>query len=149
MKKFHILISSYFYLGFFPKAPGTIGSLGAIPLIYLAHQLGFYFYVFLYILLLFLGVWSSYKTSLEFQDKDPEQVVIDEVLGMYTIYFFVKPTPINLLLGFIIFRIFDILKPYPIRKIEELPKGFGIVFDDIIAGLYTTIVLLPLQIFLK
>ncbi len=144
----HRLISTYLFVGYLPKAPGTWGSLLSIPLIWFLYKLGFPYYLGFYLILFPLAVWASYKTALELNNPDPDEVVIDEVLGMMTVYFFVPPTPLNMVLGFILFRLIDITKPFPIKVFEKIPYGVGIIVDDILAGVYTGLILWLLNQFL-
>jgi len=73
--------------------------------------------------------------------KDDQRIVIDEFVGMLITFYFVKPNFAYLIIGFILFRLYDIYKPYPIKKIQNLPSGWGIMLDDILAGVYARIVL--------
>lgn len=148
-----------FGVGFIPIAPGTWGS-GVGVLIYLFfsrfeeylltyslfndwqnRQLTAWIDVFnLTLLLLFslLGIWASGRATEVFQDKDPQKVVIDEVIGQLIVFLFV---PLNIswqlvVTGFLLFRLFDIWKPYPIDALQNLPAGIGVCADDIVAGVY-------------
>lgn len=134
------LLATGFYIGRFRYAPGTVGTLLGVPLVYLlVHK--FWLTLIFGIILLVIAVWSSnYMVELT-REKDPEGVVIDEIIGYYFSFIFVEPTLKALVLGFIIFRILDILKPFPINLFEKLPKGYGVVFDDLIAGIITSLIL--------
>ncbi len=134
------LIATGFYVGRFRYAPGTVGTLLGIPLVYLlVHKL--WLTLLFGILLLIVAVWSSnYMVELT-REKDPEDVVIDEIVGYYFSFLFVEPTLKAMLLGFIIFRMLDILKPFPINLFERLPKGYGVIFDDLVAGVITSLIL--------
>jgi phosphatidylglycerophosphatase A len=180
-------------LGYFPKAPGTLGSLVGLLLALLPSWIFFglaaatvaathgasifltastaYFDPFLgaqIILTLFLaalGVWASDRVSKRFREKDPQYVVIDEVSGQHLTLLLGCGIPVwwrvaesywntaplglitlraalnwkYLLLGFILFRVFDIWKPFPARQAESLPGGWGIMTDDWIAGIYAAV----------
>ena len=134
------LIATGFYVGRFRYAPGTVGTLLGIPLVYLlVHKL--WLTLLFGILLLIVAVWSSnYMVELT-KEKDPEDVVIDEIVGYYFSFLFVEPTLKAMLLGFIVFRMLDILKPFPINLFERLPKGYGVIFDDLVAGVITSLIL--------
>lgn len=134
------LIATGFYVGRFRYAPGTVGTLLGVPLVYLlVHKL--WLTLLFGILLLIVAVWSSnYMVELT-KEKDPEDVVIDEIVGYYFSFLFVEPTLKAMLLGFIIFRMLDILKPFPINLFERLPKGYGVIFDDLVAGVITSLIL--------
>jgi phosphatidylglycerophosphatase A len=89
-----------------------------------------------------VAFWSSTRTARILGKKDPGVVVVDEVLGQWvTLLGAASLTWVNFLAGFILFRIFDIWKPWPIRKLERLPEGYGIVCDDLAAGLYGALIL--------
>ena len=92
------------------------------------------------LLTIIAGIYCSGKTLPE-KDKDPDFIVIDEVAGMLVTVIFIPPTFMNFTLGIILFRFFDILKPLGIKKMEQMHKGWGIMLDDILAGIYSTIVL--------
>jgi phosphatidylglycerophosphatase A len=150
-------------VGYFPIAPGTMGSLVGVGIyVLLRHETikvyarydsdfsrAFAEYgasvLLIPILLLVIvalslvGIWAASRAEGLFGRKDPGAVVIDEVVGQLITFAFVFPyflSPIGILIGFILFRAFDIIKPYPIRQLEKLPSGLGIVVDDIAAGLY-------------
>jgi phosphatidylglycerophosphatase A len=133
-------ISTWFatcsYLGYLPFAPGTGGSLLACIVVYL-------FPLFLNPLVIVLMMMAAVVTSERVRgDKiDPSHIVIDEFVGVLVTMMGHKLTILALLEGFILFRVFDILKPYPIRRLERLHGGFGIVADDVLAGIYASAVL--------
>ena len=88
------------------------------------------------------AVWASTRTARAFEKKDPGMVVVDEVLGQWvTLLGALHQTPGTLLVGFLLFRLFDIWKPPPVRQLEKLPEGLGIVADDIAAGIYAALIL--------
>ena len=90
-----------------------------------------------------IGIWAASRAERLFGKKDPSEVVIDEVVGQLIAFAFLPlfPSALAIVIGFILFRAFDMIKPYPIRKLEKLPSGLGIVVDDIAAGLYAGIAL--------
>lgn len=129
--------------GFFPVAPGTAGSVVGVAAILAIRQMplprataiGLIAAVVLAIL--FLGVWSAGEAEKFFGRTDPGQVVIDEVVGqMLTLMLVPQATWKWLLGGFVLFRVLDIIKPIPARQAERIPRGWGIMLDDVIAGLY-------------
>ena len=134
------LISSGIFIGYIPLAPGTMGSLLAVILFFLLY--GYVlniFWIFLPVLY-FLGVWTASYCE-ELWGKDSGRIVVDEIVGMFVTLIFL---PINVRivwLGFFIFRAFDIIKPPPIRWSERLPHGWGVMTDDLIAGIYANLVL--------
>lgn len=152
-------------VGYIPLAPGTLGSLVGVGIYLLLRHETVQVYTFalgdssfsraftaygagfllIPILLLvvtglsLIGIWAASRAERLFGKKDPGAVVIDEVVGQLITFaflpLFLLPLP-TIVLGFVLFRAFDIIKPYPIRRLERLPSGLGIVVDDIAAGLY-------------
>ena len=147
MLKLAKCLATYCYIGLLPKMPGTWGSIFAIPLAWFLYQLGKIPYVVAFILLTLLGIWASKVYSERVGNEDPDEVVIDEVAGILSVFFFVKPDPLTLFLSLILFRIIDIFKPPPIGILEKIPHGVGIMVDDILAGILTGILLLLLERF--
>ncbi|WP_457681252.1 phosphatidylglycerophosphatase A family protein [Thermovibrio sp.] len=143
MKKLLEFIATGFYSGKLPKMPGTWGSILAALLAYLFWPSSPLAQLLIIALTFALSVISSDYLSKELNDKDPDQVVIDEILGIEITFFLLNPHG-NLkltLLGLIIFRIVDIMKPFPIRLFEKLPGGWGITVDDAVAGVIANLLL--------
>jgi len=161
-------------VGYFPIAPGTMGSLVGVgifvklqPVIFDFYQTYFWHHggdddawrlfglslfwtsvlMILVIALSLIGIWAASRAERLFGKKDPKQVVIDEVVGQLVTFVFVFHSIglIGIVIGFVLFRAFDIIKPYPIRRVEGLHGGLGIVGDDIVAGLYAGTVLLVIN----
>jgi phosphatidylglycerophosphatase A len=128
------------YVGYLPFAPGTWASILGCILIYLLP--GILNHPLTAILIAVAAVLCINR--MELPDKDPGYIVIDELAGICVTMVGQGLDVTNLLKGFILFRIFDILKPFPIRRLEALPKGYGIVADDILAGIYANAALLLL-----
>ena len=129
-------VATFFYLGKLPFAPGTWGSLGAL-LLWLLLPVTFSVHLSVILILFVFGVYSSDKMAKYMDDHDPSEVVIDEAVGM-GISLFMLPHSFGLyLLAFVLFRIFDIFKPSFIYQIQDLPGGWGIMVDDVLAGLFT------------
>jgi phosphatidylglycerophosphatase A len=135
-----LAIATAFGAGYLPKAPGSAGALvgiaafasGAPPLLAAAA--------------LFLpAVWASTVTARIRKTKDPQIVVIDEVLGQWVTLIGASTAPLSLAAAFLAFRVFDILKPWPVRWGESFPDGWGIVLDDLLAGVYGYLVMLLLR----
>lgn len=139
--KIAFLVSSALGAGFFPVAQGTAGTLAGIPFVILLAELDPFAGSALLFLFFILGLWSSHVTCTVLEKKDPAEIVIDEVLGILITFFLVPLSWIHLCLGFVLFRVFDILKPYPIRRLESLEGGFGIMADDLLAGIYANLAL--------
>ena len=156
-KKTALVLATWFGLGLSPKAPGTCGSLGAFPLLFLlAYCKRFCFISYLLLtasLLFFIGVWATKEITKNSSDKDPGKVVIDEVVGQLLTFFplacffvfsgksfeFYWPF---LFLGFLLFRFFDIKKLGLVKHFDEQGDAWGVMLDDVFAGLYAGIVLL-------
>ena len=129
------LASTFFYLGKLPIAPGSWASLGAL-LIWIFLPLSYTLQIILIILLFIIGIISSNKMIIEMNDHDPSEVVIDEATGM-GITLFMLPHSITIYsMAFILFRIFDIFKPSFIYRVQNLPGGWGIMLDDVFAGIF-------------
>ena len=129
-------VATFFYLGKLPFAPGSWGSLGAL-LLWLLLPVTFSVHLSVIIILFVLGVYSSSRMAKYLDDHDPSEVVIDEVVGMGISLFMLPHSPGLYLLAFILFRVFDILKPSFIYRIQNLSGGWGIMLDDVLAGLIT------------
>jgi len=136
-----LLLGTFFYLGYAPIAPGTVGTAGAMLLYYLLTYFSQSVYFLFLLGFIILSVWVSTEASGAFEKDDPGQVVIDEVCGFLVTMFLIPTTVLNIVLGFFLFRFFDVLKPPPVRRLENLPSGLGIVADDVAAGIYANIVL--------
>ena len=139
------LLATWFGCGYSPIAPGTAGSLGAIvPAWFLSHYAGWPLYAWpiAAILISGPGIWAAGVTAKRVGKKDPGLVVVDEVAGQWLTlagaHVFNWQTA---LAAFILFRLFDIWKPPPVRQLEALPGGWGIVADDLMAGVYGALVL--------
>lgn len=134
------IVSTFLGLGYFPLAPGTFTSL-VVLLLYKYFLFTLNRPVYLAFLLIFFlgGVISSSRHSSRLNQSDPSCIVVDEAGGQLLVFFGLNPSWILLALGFFLFRFFDIIKPYPIRKVETLPKGWGIMLDDILAAVYAGI----------
>ena len=140
MRKKVELITSFFYLGHSPFMPGTMGSLGGLILYFIVRNNDILF-AFSILFLFTLGVMFAGEAEKIYRRKDPAMIVIDEACGMLLALFFVPFSLYSVILGFFLFRIFDILKPPPARRLEKLTGSLGIMFDDIVAALYTNIIL--------
>lgn len=140
--RFHLLLATWFGAGFIPLAPGTWGSLFGLPIPWLFCRLDPTTTVCLLALFVLIAVWVSGKAGTILHNSDPSQVVIDEVVGLTVALLGFHCTPALFVCGFVLFRFFDILKPFPIRHIERRFKGgVGIVADDVAAGVFANICL--------
>lgn len=140
MQKLSKLIATLFFIGYIPFASGTFASAAGV-LVYFLVRHNTYLYYGIILSSLILGFWSSNVALKYFSKKDPPQIVIDEFSSMLLVYLFMPYNIKVLVAGFILFRIFDIFKIPLIRKIETLPRGYGIMTDDIVAACLANIVL--------
>jgi phosphatidylglycerophosphatase A len=122
--------------GYFPYAPGTCGTFMAVPLCLALQPAGPVAYLAVTIGLLLAGVWASDRIIALTGGKDPQIVVVDEVIGFLITMALIEPTLISVTLGFILFRVFDITKPNLVKRMEGLAGGWGVMMDDFMAGLY-------------
>jgi len=140
-----VALATWFGCGYFPWGPGTIGALAGVLI---ATAMRWYFdagrlaLLAATLILLLPAIWASTRTARIVAKPDPGIVVVDEVLGQWTTL--LGATVFNwraLLAGFLLFRLFDIWKPWPVRQFEKLPSGTGIVADDLAAGIYGALIL--------
>ena len=156
MKKINLLISTFFGNGYISKIPGTFTSLSTLIILYILFELlqfnNLNYILILYSIIFFYSFYAVMDSETEFNNKDPRQIVIDEVLGqamplIFIVYLSSKnlinfPVEIYYLLSFILFRFFDIVKPFPVSYFDSQHKNFfGIIMDDIMAGLYTILII--------
>ena len=156
MKKINLLISTFFGYGYLTKFPGTVTSFITTVFIYIAYEHLKYtdlkFTLVFFTLLLFYSFYAVKDVESEFRNKDPRQIVIDEVLGqampLILILFLNQNNLLSMqieiyyFLSFIFFRFFDILKPFPVSYFDKNFKNyFGIIMDDIMAGLYSMLLI--------
>ncbi len=142
MIRFLLFFATGFGAGYSPFAPGTMGTLIAIPVYYYLSNIPSPIYEITLVGFLFLSVWISDKAEVSFGKKDDRRIVIDEMMGFLITMLWLPKTIFSIMAGFFLFRFFDILKPFPIRHIERrLKGGWGIVLDDVLAGVYANILL--------
>jgi len=130
-----IILSTWFGSGLMPRASGTFGTLAAIPLI-LIGRLGTGWSAVALAVVTLSAFWASQRTLELLGREDPSEVVIDEAAGFAATMFSLPLTWESVALGFIFFRLFDVVKPWPVRQAERLKGGLGIVMDDLLAGVY-------------
>lgn len=147
------LVATFFYTGLLPKAPGTWGSLAALPFAVILHAWGrFPALLIATIIVFFIGWWATAEHTKGTENHDPGEIVIDEVVGQWIAFFplsailwmheiqaSILPWP-GLLAGFILFRLFDIFKPWPVSWADRKETAFGVMFDDVLAGIMAAIV---------
>ena len=131
-----------FGAGLFPKAPGTVGTLVAVPIYLLFIQSGFWIYSLLVLISIAAGIWICQKASDQLQSHDHPGIVWDEVAGFLLTMWMIPFSLGTLVAGFLLFRLFDILKPWPIRIADsKVSGGFGIMLDDLIAAVFANLCL--------
>ena len=149
MKKFDFdeLISTFFGIGRYSKMPGTLASAVALGIAIALLMAGIQIHWTAIIAVIAIGTWCSDRNSRKTGDKDPPETVIDEVAGMWiSIY----ALPVNYwIAAFIVFRVVDILKPFPVNITEKLPGGIGIMADDIVGGILVNLILLAAWTYLR
>ena len=132
-----VLVATLFGAGRAPAVPGTFGTLAAVPpAVLLAHLLPPWGFALATGVLAFLAIWTSGVAARVMERKDPRPVVIDEAAGLFVTLLYLPVGLETVAIGFVLFRLMDILKPFPARRAEDLPGGWGIVVDDLIAGVY-------------
>lgn len=137
MRRLALLVSTCGYVGYIPIAPGTFGSAAGLAVLCLVRLSGSPSVELAAIGALFAaGVWSGSLAERHYGREDPGYVVVDEVVGMLITLFLVPMTVLNVLVAFLIFRVLDIVKPFPARRLEHLHGGLGIMADDAIVGVY-------------
>lgn len=146
-KRAVLFLSTGGLAGYVPFAPGTVGTLWGVPLFYGLESLDPLPWAALLIVMTLFAIAIANEAEKYLQKKDPKEIVIDEIAGYGVATAFLPFTLPNVILAFILFRFFDILKPFPIRWTEKrFPGGWGIVLDDCVAGIFTNI---ALQVMLK
>lgn len=142
MRGLAVFVASFGYVGFFPFAPGTAGSLAALALFAFIRWIGLPGLELGAIVAVFaVGVWAASATEAALGRKDPGVVVIDEVLGMLITLALLPVSIAGVIVGFLFFRVLDVIKPYPAAQLEHLHGGLGIMADDAVAGLYSHLAL--------
>ncbi len=138
--RLRLALASELGIGRAPIAPGTFGSLPALPLVWVLWTLGGTPAVAAALAVVTaVGIWAADGAAAVLGRTDPGEVVIDEAAGQILTMLWVSPGLAHLVLGFFLFRLFDILKPFPARRAESLPGGWGIVADDLFAGVYANL----------
>lgn len=145
---FHKITSTSFGIGYIGKGAGTAAAAATCVVWYFLERGvdgNFNSAILITLTIIALGIWSGNVVE-SIWGKDHNRVVIDEVAGMCITLLWIPVTPVNILVGLFLFRVFDIFKPLYIRRLEKLPGGWGVMFDDILAGIYANLIL---QLFLR
>jgi len=133
--------ATFFYTGFFPFAPATFATLVFLALYWLVPGGDWIATWTIFVPTLALSIPASSRME-KTHGKDPHCVVIDEVVGIQIVLLGATPSMAGVVAAFVLFRIFDVWKPYPIDRLQSLPGGWGIVADDVVAGIYSRVVLM-------
>ena len=142
MTRAAVFIATFGYVGYAPVAPGTFGSAAGLALFVLLRAIGLPWIEPVAIVALFAaGTWAGNVAERYFGGIDPGPVVIDEVMGMLITLVFVPVSWAGALLGFLVFRVLDVVKPWPARQMENLHGGVGVMADDAMAAVYGNIVM--------
>ena len=140
-----VFIATCAYVGYVPVAPGTFGSAVGIAVYYVVRrQASAAIELGTIAVLLVIGLWAATEAEHHFGGIDPRPVVIDEVIGMLITLALVPVNIVGVLVAFLIFRVLDVVKPWPARRLEHLPGGFGVVLDDVMAGIYGNVIMMGL-----
>ena len=145
--KMAYVIATGFGVGYSPVIPGTMGSLVAL-LIFVLIPSSNILWLMVILITFIVGVWASGIVEDE-KGEDPGIVIVDEFVGQWIALLFLPPSTAVYIAAFIIFRLFDIWKPFPAYDSQKLPRGWGIMIDDVIAGIYTNIALQILLPFVR
>jgi phosphatidylglycerophosphatase A len=141
-----VILATFAYAGYFPVAPGTVGSAAGLLVYLLVRWSGSpVVEVALIVVLFAAGVWAGTTAEQYFGGIDPGPVVIDEVVGMLITLAFVPVGLAGALTGFVLFRVFDVIKPFPAGRLERLPGGLGVMADDAMAAVYANVCLRLVQ----
>ena len=141
------LLATGFGAGLAPVAPGTIGTLVGVGICFICWPLPWLLRLLIVIVLAAFSIYVAGLAEKIYRKKDDQRIVIDEIAGFQVAMLPVAITGLHLLVGFVLFRIFDILKPFPLRDLQKMSGGLGIVLDDVAAGIYAGALMLLLVFF--
>jgi phosphatidylglycerophosphatase A len=131
-----LLLATGFYLGRIPYAPGTAGSVAAFGLFFPLRHLPWTYHLSVVAFLFAVGAYTADRATVALGVRDPSCVIIDEIVGCWVALLAIPPRLAPLLCALVLFRVFDIWKPFPVDRAENLPGGWGIMLDDLVAGTY-------------
>jgi phosphatidylglycerophosphatase A len=142
MDRIGLFIATCGYTGYVPVAPGTAGSVAGLVVFYAVRGTGSPVVELAVIITLFaVGIWSATVAERQLGGVDPAPVVIDEVVGMLMTLAFLPVSAAGVIVGFLIFRVLDVVKPWPSSRFERLPGGLGVMADDGMAAVYGNLVM--------
>ena len=143
MRRIVLFIASGAYTGYLPIASGTWGTLVAFPLFWISapwRDLSPGVYVVCYVASVLFACWIADRAETMLQEHDSHAIVIDEIVGYLAATLFMAPTWENTLVAFVVFRVFDVIKPFPAGTIDRgMPGGAGVVLDDVVSGVYANL----------
>jgi len=144
-----MFLATGFYIGNIPFAPGSFGSLIGLPLSFALTGISSVLAVLCTLLFIFFAVYIADVAEKILEQNDPGCIVIDEVAGMMVTLIGLPFNPITVVIGFILFRVLDVLKPFPIRNLDKrIPGGWGVVADDVAAGVIANLLLRVFHFFI-
>jgi len=142
LRRLGVFVATGAFVGYAPVAPGTFGSALGLAVLFVVRYLQSPLAEGTALVLLAgVGVWSASEAERHFGRTDPGYIVIDEVVGMLVTLAFLPVTAIGILVAFLLFRLFDVVKPWPARRFERLHGGLGVMLDDVMAGIYAHLVM--------
>ena len=137
-----VFLATGCFTGFLPLMPGTWGTFAAIPIVILVHRVNLVVQGIIALVFVVFAAWVAGRAETLLEDRDPRPIVIDEMVGFLISLLWLPLNPLTLFLGFALFRLFDIVKPPPISTVEKrLRGGWGVVMDDVLAGVFTNVTL--------
>ena len=144
-EKLITLLATGFGAGLVPVAPGTVGTLVGVLICLISLPFPWIIRLLFVLALLAVSFYISHQSEKIYQRKDDQRIVIDEIIGFQITMLPVAISVLHLCVGFVLFRVFDILKPFPIGNLQRLPGGWGVVIDDVAAGIYAGVILFALN----
>ena len=142
MQRLGLFVATCGYIGYAPIAPGTFGSAAGLALFYAVRASGSTAVELITIVALFaIGIWSGTVAEHHFGGVDPAPIVLDEVVGMLITLALLPVTTAGAIVGFLLFRVLDVVKPWPSARFEKLPGGLGVMADDGMAAIYGNLVM--------
>jgi phosphatidylglycerophosphatase A len=144
-----VVLAAWGPCGFVPIAPGTAGALGAIPLFYVLRHLPLGLYFLTLVAFIALACFAAGQAGRYWKEADASPIVIDEVAGYLVTMALVPFSLGTALAGFVLFRIFDVVKPWPANAFDRVKNGFGVVMDDVAAGVWAYAALVGLRLLLR
>ena len=142
LRRLGVFVATGAFVGYAPVAPGTFGSaLGLAVFFAVRYVRSQAVEAIALVILAGVGVWSATEAERHFGRVDPGYIVIDEVVGMLVTLAFVPVNAVGVLVAFVLFRLLDVVKPWPARRLERLHGGLGVMLDDVMAGIYANLVM--------